>query len=66
MVRDSGLGLDQFLDLLIAARAITEECTGRIRTPRPDGPGSEPKMAFWFTELVALAHATAQATTPAS
>ena len=51
MFRDSGLDLDQFLDLLITARAITQERTGSIRTPRPDGLGPRPKMAYWFTVL---------------
>jgi hypothetical protein len=51
MFRDSGLQLDVFLDLLITARAITQERTGSIRTPRPDGPGPKPKMAYWFTVL---------------
>jgi hypothetical protein len=47
----SGLELDTFLDLLITARAITQERTGSIRTPRLDGPGPKPKMAYWFTVL---------------
>jgi hypothetical protein len=51
MFRDSGLELDAFLDLLITARAITQERTPAIRTPRPDGPGPKPKMAYWFTVL---------------
>jgi phage replication O-like protein O len=51
LYRSSGLELDTFLDLLIAARAITQERTGSIRTPRPDGPGPKPKMAYWFTVL---------------
>ena len=37
LYRDSGLELDQFLDLLIRARMITQERTPAIRTPRPDG-----------------------------
>jgi hypothetical protein len=51
LYRSSGLELDTFLDLLIAARGITQERTGSIRTPRPDGPGPKPKMAYWFTVL---------------
>ena len=51
LYRGSGLELDAFLDLLIAARAITQERTSAIRTPRPDGPGPKPKMAYWFTVL---------------
>jgi hypothetical protein len=51
LYRDSGLALDTFLDLLITARAITQERTGSIRTPRPDGMGPKPKMAYWFTVL---------------
>jgi hypothetical protein len=51
LYRHSGLALDTFLDLLIAARGITQERTGSIRTQRPDGPGPKPKMAYWFTVL---------------
>jgi hypothetical protein len=51
LYRSSGLELDTFLDLLIAARGITHERTAAIRTPRPDGPGPKPKMAYWFTVL---------------
>jgi len=51
LYRSSELELDTFLDLLIAARGITQERTGAIRTPRPDGPGPKPKMAYWFTVL---------------
>ena len=51
LYRNSGLELDTFLDLLIAARGITQERTAAIRTPRPDGPGPKPKMAYWFTVL---------------
>jgi hypothetical protein len=51
LYRASGLDLDTFLDLLIAARGITQERTGSIRSPRPDGPGPKPKMAYWFTVL---------------
>jgi hypothetical protein len=54
LYRDSGLELEVFLDLLIAARAITQERTASIRTPRPDGPGPKPKMAYWFTVLEGL------------
>jgi hypothetical protein len=39
---------------LITARAITQERTGSIRTPRPEGPGPKPKMAYWFTVLEGL------------
>ena len=51
LYRESGMTLDVFLDLLITARAITQEHTGSIRTPRPDGLGPKPKMAYWFTVL---------------
>jgi hypothetical protein len=51
LYRDSGLALDAFLDLLVTARAITQERTPAIRTPRPDSPGPKPKMAYWFTVL---------------
>ena len=59
LYRDSGLPLADFLDLLIAARAITQERTGSIRT-RSDGLGPKPKMAYWFTvleDLIGRAHA---------
>jgi hypothetical protein len=49
--RDSGLGLDAFLDLLIRARSITQERTPAIRTPRPDGIGPKPKMPYFLTVL---------------
>jgi len=62
LYRDSGLALNDFLDLLIAARAITQEHTGTIRTPRPDGPGPKPKMAYWFTVLEDLIGQTRAAT----
>ena len=51
LYRDSGLDLEAFLNLLITARAITQERTPAIRTPRPDGLGPKPKMAYWFTVL---------------
>ena len=51
LYRSSGLELDTFLDLLIAARGITQERTASIRTPRPEGPGPKPKMAYWFKVL---------------
>jgi hypothetical protein len=51
LYRSSGLVLDVFLDLIMQARAITQERTGTIRTPRPDGMGPKPKMAYWFTVL---------------
>jgi hypothetical protein len=60
--RSSGLALDTFLDLLIAARGITQERTATIRTPRPDGPGPKPKMAYWFTVLEDLINQTQTAT----
>jgi len=50
MFRDSGLALDAFLDLLIAARAITQERTASIRT-RSDGIGPKPKMPYFLTVL---------------
>jgi hypothetical protein len=62
MYRDSGLELDRFLDLLITARTITQERTGSIRTPRPEGPGPKPKMAYWFTVLEDLIGQTLPAT----
>jgi hypothetical protein len=62
LYRSSGLELDTFLDLLIAARGITQERTGSIRTPRPDGPGPKPKMAYWFTVLEDLISQTTAAT----
>jgi hypothetical protein len=51
LYRSSGLELDAFLNLLITARAITQERTGSIRTPRPDGPGPKPKVSYWFAVL---------------
>jgi hypothetical protein len=51
LYRDSGLDLDRFLDLLIRARAITQERTPAIRTPRPDGLGPKPKMPYFLTVL---------------
>jgi hypothetical protein len=62
LYRESGLALDTFLDLLIAARGITQERTGSIRTPRPEGPGPKPKMAYWFTVLEDLIGQTRAAT----
>jgi hypothetical protein len=54
LYHDSGLELDTFLDLLIRARAITQDRTPAIRTPRPAGLGPKPKMAYWFTVLEGL------------
>lgn len=51
LYRGSGLDLDTFLDRVMQARAITQERTAAIRTPRADGWGSKPKMAYWFTVL---------------
>jgi phage replication O-like protein O len=62
LYRDSGLELDTFLDLLIAARGITQERTASIRTPRPEGMGPKPKMAYWFTVLEDLIGQTRSAT----
>jgi hypothetical protein len=62
LYRDSGLELEVFLDLLITARAITQERTAAIRTPRPDGQGPKPKMAYWFTVLEGLIEQAAPAT----
>jgi hypothetical protein len=61
LYRDSGLPLADFLDLVIAARAITQERTGSIRT-RSDGLGPKPKMAYWFTVLEDLIGQTHAAT----
>lgn len=66
LYRDSGLALEVFLDLLITARAITQERTGSIRTPRPDGPGPKPKMAYWFTVLEDLIGQSREAATGTS
>jgi hypothetical protein len=51
LYRGSGLDLDTFVDLLIAARQITQERTSVIRTPRPDGIGPKPKMPYFLTVL---------------
>jgi hypothetical protein len=50
LYRGSGLDLDAFLDLLITARAITQERTPAIRT-RSDGLGPKPKMPYFLTVL---------------
>jgi hypothetical protein len=62
MYRDSGLALADFLDLVMRARAITQERTPAIRTARPDGWGPKPKMAYWFTVLEDLIGQTVVAT----
>jgi hypothetical protein len=62
LYRDSGLALDAFLDLLIAARQITQERTSAIRTPRPDGIGPKPKMPYFLTVLEDLIGQTRAAT----
>jgi hypothetical protein len=62
LYRDSDLELEVFLDLLTTARAITQERTAAIRTPRPDGPGPKPKMAYWFTVLEGLIEQATPAT----
>ena len=51
LYRDSGLELDHFLELVLQARAITQERTGSIRTARPEGWGAKPKMSYWFAVL---------------
>jgi hypothetical protein len=61
LYRDSGLALDDFLDLLIKARAITQERTGSIRT-RADGLGPKPKMPYMLTVLEDLIGQTHAAT----
>jgi hypothetical protein len=66
MYRDSGIDLDVFLDLLLKARAITQERTPAIRAQRVgqdvDGIGRKPKMAYWFTVLEDLIGQTHAAT----
>ena len=50
LYRGSGLALDTFLDLLIAARGITQERTPAIRT-RGEGLGPKPKMPYFLSVL---------------
>lgn len=50
LFRGSGLDLDAFIDRLLAARTITQERTGSIRT-RSEGLGPKPKMAYLFAVL---------------
>ena len=60
LINDEELAYTSKAKLLITARAITQERTGSIRTPRPDGWGPKPKMAYWFTvleDLIGQAHA---------
>ena len=47
----SGLDLETFLDRLMQARAITQERTPAIRTPRADGWGAKPKMSYMLAVL---------------
>lgn len=50
LFRASGLDLDAFIDRLLAARMITQERTGSIRT-RSEGFGPKPKMAYMLAVL---------------
>jgi hypothetical protein len=50
LYRASGLDLDTFIDRLLAARTITQERTGSIRT-RSEGFGPKPKMAYMLAVL---------------
>src|SRR5262249_22977129 len=50
LFRASGLDLDTFIDRLLAARTITQERTGSIRT-RSEGFGPKPKMAYMLAVL---------------
>jgi hypothetical protein len=47
----SGLDLETFLERLMQARAITQERTPAIRTPRADGWGAKPKMSYMLAVL---------------
>jgi hypothetical protein len=47
----SGLDLDAFLERVMQARAITQERTPAIRTPRADGWGAKPKMGYMLAVL---------------
>lgn len=51
LYRGAGVDLDTFIDVLIQARRITQQRTPAIRTPRPDGPGPRPKMAYMLAVL---------------
>jgi len=50
LYRGSGLDLDDYLDRLMQARAITQERTGSIRT-RSEGIGPKPKMPYLLAVL---------------
>lgn len=50
LFRSSGLDLDAFIDLMMTARAITQERTSSIRT-RSEGLGPKPKMAYMLAVL---------------
>ncbi|HZG69531.1 MAG TPA: helix-turn-helix domain-containing protein [Herpetosiphonaceae bacterium] len=50
LYRSSGLALDDFLDLLVTARHITQERSASIRT-RSEGLAPKPKMPYMLTVL---------------
>lgn len=47
--KDSGVGLERFLDALYEARRITQENTASIRTESPKKLGPKPKMGYFFS-----------------
>jgi len=47
--KDSGVGLEQFLDTLYECRRITQENTASIRTESPKKLGPKPKMSYFFS-----------------
>ncbi len=47
----SGLAIDQFLDVMQDARALTQRVSGGILSEVDDGSGHKAKMAYWFRVL---------------
>lgn len=53
LCRESGLDLDDFIERMYQARAITQERTSSIRG-RSEGFGAKPKAAYWLSVLADL------------
>lgn len=53
LYRQSGLDLDDFVERMYQARAITQERTASIRG-RSEGFGAKPKAAYWLSVLADL------------
>ncbi len=53
LYKRSDLGMDEFVNTLMAARAITKERTASIKTPPPGGGswGPKPKLGYLFAVL---------------